>query len=58
MANLNLSYYSGRDQYSDGDIEDTILRLVRAGKNPGDDGDRAFPVLYHLSPVRENILSW
>lgn len=58
MANLNLSYYSGRDSYSDGDIEDTILRLVRAGKNPADDGDRAFPVLYHLSPVRENILSW
>ena len=83
MAELNLDYYRGSDQYSDGDVEDRILRDVRkltaAGKAEGPDGqpdaqemlygviDEAyrtgdetdgFAYLYHLSPVRENILSW
>ena len=29
MAELNLDYYRGSDQYSDGDVEDQILRDVR-----------------------------
>ena len=58
MAEFNTDYYKGTDQYSDGDVEDRILEIVRAGKSSADAGDRSFPVLYHLSPVRENILSW
>ena len=58
MAEFNTDYYKGTDQYSDGDVEDRILERVRAGKSSEDTGDRSFPVLYHLSPVRENILSW
>lgn len=58
MAAFNTDYYKGTDQYSDGDIEERILEIVRAGKSPDETGDRSFPVLYHLSPVRENILSW
>ena len=42
MAELNLDYYRGSDQYSDGDVEDRILRDVRkltaAGKAEGPDG--------------------
>ena len=58
MAEFNTDYYKGTDQYSDGDVEDRILEQVRAGKSSEDTDDRSFPVLYHLSPVRENILSW
>ena len=58
MAEFNTDYYKGTDQYSDGDVEDRILEIVRAGKSSEITDDRSFPVLYHLSPVRENILSW
>ena len=52
---LNLEYYSGTDSYSDGDIEDRILEIVRAGGREDvllDGTDWA--LLYHLSPIREN----
>lgn len=57
---LDYSFYSERDSYSDGDIEDEILELV---KNEPDvekiiQKDYRWPVLYHLSPVRQNILEW
>lgn len=58
MAVFNTEYYKGTDQYSDGDIEERILEIVREGKTPEDIPDRSFPVLYHLSGIRENILSW
>ncbi len=58
MAQFNTQYYSGDDQYSDGRIEDRILQMVQEGKNLETSEDRSFSVLYHLSPVRENILSW
>ncbi len=58
MAEFNTQYYQGTDQYSDGDIEEEILSIVKAGKSLEESGSRSFPVLYHLSVVRENILSW
>lgn len=66
MAEMNLSYYGGSDQYSDGDVEDRILEAVSGGEEEGaaaeapeiENSDDAFAFLYHLSPVRENILSW
>ncbi len=58
MAQFNTQYYSGDDQYSDGRIEETILQIVQEGKSLETLEDRSFSVLYHLSPVRENILSW
>ena len=54
---LNLEYYEGQDLYSDGDIEDEILEIVKNRK----DYDRAisdsnrFEVFYHLSKEREMI---
>ena len=57
---LNLTYYKGNDQYSDGEIEDVILNEL---KNNDDiysilSNHDEWPILYHLSPVRENVLSW
>ncbi len=58
MAQLNLDYYSGKDLYSDGDIENEILEIVKEGKWSENAADVKFPVLYHLTAVRENILNW
>lgn len=58
---LNLKYYKGTDEYSDGDIEDKIIDFIK--KYP-DDYEKAFeedcswPVFYHLSSVRKNVISW
>ena len=57
---LNLSFYKGKDLYSDGDIEDELLNIVQNN----DDymgilkNDNRWPILYHLSPIRENLLEW
>lgn len=57
---LDLTYYTGNDEYSDGDIEDEILDMV---KNTEEEdyvkllsNDNRWPILYHLSKDRENIL--
>ena len=60
MAKFNLDYYNNEDLYSDGDIENEMLRLadmddVMEHINPT---ETDFAVLYHFSPVRENILNW
>jgi len=57
---LNLTYYTGKDQYSDGDIEDELLQIVQA-HNDFDEvisKDTRWPILYHLSKYRENIIEW
>ena len=59
MAVLHLDFYKGEDPYSDGDIEERILEIARSGKiQEALSKEEDFAVLYHLSPVRENILSW
>jgi len=60
-VDLNLLYYCGKDLYSDGDIEDEILGFVK--KSPQEAYDqyiqkrKKWAVLYHLSPIRQNIVS-
>jgi 2-polyprenyl-3-methyl-5-hydroxy-6-metoxy-1,4-benzoquinol methylase len=59
---LNLDDYEGRDLYSDGDIEEELLEIVQ-NYAPEQYQDvilerRSWPVLYHLSEQRENILNW
>lgn len=56
---LNYEFYNGVDSYSDGSIEDDLLELVKNGEPEQiiKEDDR-WPVLYHLSPVRQNILEW
>ena len=59
---LNLRYYNGEDKYSDGDIENDIIKYIE--KINIDEYETIFetdmrwPVYYHLSPIRQNILSW
>jgi len=59
-AKLNLDFYSGNDYYSDGDIENELLNIVKNDKNIDDilPKDDRWPMLYHLSPIRQNILNW
>lgn len=56
---LDETYYAGEDFYSDGEIEDVLLDIVKGKK--GQEAlysDNRWPVLYHLSDIRENILEW
>ncbi len=57
---LNYQYYRGTDQYSDGDVEDTLLQIVRQNDSYEDvlARENEWALLYHLSPIRENLLEW
>lgn len=60
MAKFNLKYYNDKDLYTDGDIEEEMLRLadidnVMDNLKPS---ETDFAVLYHFSPIRENIVNW
>lgn len=59
---MNYDYYSGEDLYSDGDIEDTLLDIVKnhdRSEFPNIIAEyKSWPILYHLSEVRTNILNW
>ena len=57
---LNLKFYKGEDLYSDGDVDDEILKICKSGQDIQAllrSTDR-WPLLYHLSDVRENVLDW
>ena len=59
---LNLQWYKNEDRYSDGDIEDDIIKYI-AQYEP-EDYDKAvcehldWAVYYHLTNVRRNLLNW
>ena len=60
MAIIRYDHYCGEDKYSDGSVEDYLLDLV---KNQVDitglaQEDKTYPVVYHLSHLRENIINW
>jgi SAM-dependent methyltransferase len=60
-VNLNLEFYTGQDEYSDGEIEDELLTIVKKGKNEINNvlvSDHRWPILYHLTPYRYNLLEW
>lgn len=59
-ARLNLDFYSGEDHYSDGDIEDELLDIVKSHSDYTEilAKDHRWPILYHLSPIRQNIINW
>ncbi len=58
-VNVDLSYYSGSDGYSEGAVEDELLTIVQ--NEPEESYNdiiarrHTWNVLYHLSDVRENI---
>lgn len=57
---LNDRFYKGTDAYSDGDIEEEMLKIVRQEDSYEDRlmREEDWALLYHLSPIRENLLEW
>lgn len=59
---LNMKHYPGEDLYCDGDIEDTLLEITRdyaaVEYQHIIEERKNWPILYHLSPLRENIVEW
>ena len=59
---LDDTLYPGKDLYSDGVIEDEMLEIAR--NYAPEEFNRvirereSWPILYHFSHIRENILSW
>lgn len=59
---LDYKHYPGEDFYCDGEVEDELLDIVK-NYSPVEYQqiieERAnWPILYHLSPLRENIVDW
>lgn len=59
---LNYMYYSGTDLYSDGQVEDELLKIVQEHTEEEYNSIIAqynkWPILYHLSHIRGNIIEW
>ena len=59
---LNYEYYDGEDYYSEGEAEDALLDLVTRFSEKDYEhiiqNSRSWNIMYHLSHVRENIVSW
>lgn len=59
---LDETHYSGKDLYSDGDVEERILKLAEEyGESEYNKiivKERDWAVMYHLAHERGNILSW
>ena len=59
---LDYSHYPGEDFYCDGDIEQELLEIAKnypASEFPRIiEEKKSWPVLYHLSELRENIVDW
>jgi len=57
---LDYSLYKGSDLYSDGDVEDKLLNIVK--EHSEDEyskiisDTKSWPILYHLSHIRQNIM--
>ncbi len=59
---LNLKWYRNEDKYSDGDVENDILKYI--AQNESEDYGKviedhfSWPVFYHLTHIRKNLLNW
>ncbi len=60
MALLNMDWHRKEGFYSDGPVEDEILDLVRQGADLDLTAakDIRWPILYHFSLERRNLLEW
>lgn len=62
LVELDDTYYPGKDLYTDGAIEDEMLEIARTYPeekwNQVIAERKSWPILYHFSHIRENILSW
>jgi 2-polyprenyl-3-methyl-5-hydroxy-6-metoxy-1,4-benzoquinol methylase len=59
-VSLNLTFYKGQDLYSDGEIEDELLEIVKKNNEftTTIQQSNKWPILYHLSKRRENLINW
>jgi len=59
---LNLNFYKGSDEYSDGSIEQEILNYTEKFEEKDFDkifeNDIRWPIFYHLTEIRKNIINW
>ena len=59
---LDYSKYSGEDLYCDGAVEDELLHIIKdlsaVEYAKVIEERKSWPILYHLSPLRENIVEW
>lgn len=60
---LDYTYYPGEDLYSDGAVEEELLEIAKSCRTNQDYnrviGERkSWPVMYHFSHIRHNIVSW
>lgn len=59
---LDYEYYPGEDLYSDGPVEEELLKIASTYREEelnrviAESG--SWPVLYHFSHIRQNILEW
>lgn len=59
---LDLTHYPGEDLYCDGQVEDELLEIAK-NYSPIEyqriiEERASWPILYHLSSLRENIVEW
>lgn len=59
---LDYTYYPGEDLYSDGEVEDELLAIAKEclpeEYNRVIAERKSWPVLYHFSHIRQNIIEW
>ena len=59
---LDYEFYSGEDYYSEGDIEDELLKIVQSNDEDGlytlINTKNKWEYLYHFSQFRKNIVDW
>ena len=59
---LDYEFYPGRDLYSDGPVEEELLEIANNYKeeelNQVIAKKNSWPILYHFSHIRQNILEW
>ena len=59
---LNLEFDKSNDKYSDGDIEEEILKYAENYNESNIEevfqNDIRWPVFYHLTNIRKNIINW
>lgn len=59
---VNYDFYTGNDTYCDGEVEKDIINYLKEyGENEYKtifSKDISWPVFYHITPIRKNILNW
>ena len=60
---LDDTWYPGEDYYSDGPVEEELLQIAKSVSSEAEYNriiakKKSWPILYHFSHIRHNIVSW